>query len=157
MADSRKNAAIGEEELKRGIHKAGWPGRFEKVLNRPLVYIDGAHNKEGVERLAETITSHFDGRNIHVCFSALKDKPYRDMIRKIESFASSIHFTSFDFPRAESAQKLFEQSTADHKTCDEDIGSVFRYIEEQAEDEKAVVVVTGSLYFISAVRAALTE
>ncbi|MCY8380547.1 bifunctional folylpolyglutamate synthase/dihydrofolate synthase, partial [Bacillus haynesii] len=60
-------------------------------------------------------------------------------------------------PRAESAQKLFEQSTADHKTFDEDIGSVFRYIEEQAEDEKAVVVITGSLYFIYAVRAALTE
>lgn len=154
---AEKHAAIGEKELKRGIRNAGWPGRFEKVLNKPLVYIDGAHNKEGMERLAETISSHFAGRNIHVCFSALKDKPYRDMIRKIESFASSIHFTSFDFPRAESAQKLFEQSTADYKTFDEDIASVFRYIEEKAEEEKAVVVITGSLYFISAVRAALTE
>ncbi|MCY9421996.1 hypothetical protein, partial [Bacillus paralicheniformis] len=28
---------------------------------------------------------------------------------------------------------------------------------EQAEDEKAVVIVTGSLYFIYAVRAVLTE
>lgn len=43
---AEKHAAIGEKELKRGIRNAGWPGRFEKVLNKPLVYIDGANNEE---------------------------------------------------------------------------------------------------------------
>ncbi|MEC3605710.1 bifunctional folylpolyglutamate synthase/dihydrofolate synthase [Bacillus glycinifermentans] len=148
-------ADISREALRAGLKKAAWAGRFEKVLEQPLTYIDGAHNKEGVGRLAETVVAHFGDRNIHVCFSALKDKPYQDMICEIEAFASSVHFTSFDFPRAESAQKLYEQSRACHKTRDENIDSVFRFIEEKAADEKAVVIITGSLYFISAVRAAL--
>ncbi|UOY90187.1 bifunctional folylpolyglutamate synthase/dihydrofolate synthase [Bacillus glycinifermentans] len=148
-------ADISREALRAGLKKAAWAGRFEKVLEQPLTYIDGAHNKEGVGRLAETVAAHFGDRNIHVCFSALKDKPYQDMICEIEAFASSVHFTSFDFPRAESAQKLYEQSRACHKTRDENIDSVFRFIEEKAADEKAVVIITGSLYFISAVRAAL--
>lgn len=148
-------ADISREALRAGLKKAAWAGRFEKVLEQPLTYIDGAHNKEGVGRLAETVAAHFGDRNIHVCFSALKDKPYQDMICEIEAFASSVHFTSFDFPRAESAQKLYEQSRACHKTRAENIDSVFRFIEEKAADEKAVVIITGSLYFISAVRAAL--
>ncbi|MCF7617462.1 bifunctional folylpolyglutamate synthase/dihydrofolate synthase [Bacillus sonorensis] len=154
---AEQHAAIRSEELRAGLKKAAWAGRFEKVLEKPLTFIDGAHNKEGVDRLAETIAAHFGERNIHVCFSALKDKPYQDMIRKLETFASSVHFTSFDFPRAESAQKLYEQCHARCKTYDENIASVFRLIDEKAADEKALVIITGSLYFISAVRSALKE
>ncbi|MFN2745056.1 MULTISPECIES: bifunctional folylpolyglutamate synthase/dihydrofolate synthase [Bacillus] len=152
-----QQANISRQALYSGIKKAAWAGRFEKVLDKPLTFIDGAHNKEGVSRLSETVLGRFGERNIHVCFSALKDKPYQDMIRIIEAFASSIHFASFDFPRAESAQKLFEQSRAGHKTYDESIGSVLDFIHEKTADEKAVVVITGSLYFISEVRSLLNE
>ncbi|MDA1477452.1 bifunctional folylpolyglutamate synthase/dihydrofolate synthase [Bacillus changyiensis] len=147
-----KYADIGQEMLRSGIKKAIWPGRFEKILDKPLTYIDGAHNQEGVDRLAETVAAHFKGRNIHVCFSALKDKPYQDMIRRVETFASSIHFTSFDFPRVESAQKLFEQCRITDKTYNEAIDSVIQFIEETRQDDDAIVLITGSLYFISAVR-----
>ncbi|MED2944774.1 bifunctional folylpolyglutamate synthase/dihydrofolate synthase [Bacillus swezeyi] len=154
---AEKHAHISPRDIRAGIKKAAWAGRFEKILDKPLTFIDGAHNKEGVDRLAETIAARFADRNVHVCFSALKDKPYTEMIRKMEAFASSIHFTSFEFPRAESAQKMFEESRSSHKTYDEQIDSVFHLIEEKTVDEQSVVVITGSLYFISAVRSALKK
>ncbi|WP_256026445.1 bifunctional folylpolyglutamate synthase/dihydrofolate synthase, partial [Paenibacillus polymyxa] len=70
-------AAISEEAMRNGLKKASWPGRFERLQSRPLVFADGAHNEEGVETLIETIRQRFAGKNVHVVFSALKDKPYQ--------------------------------------------------------------------------------
>ncbi|MBJ8056379.1 bifunctional folylpolyglutamate synthase/dihydrofolate synthase, partial [Bacillus cereus] len=95
------------EQVYEGIRQAVWAGRFEKVQDQPLVYLDGAHNEEGMDRLIETVQAHFSSKQVHVCFSALKDKPYKQMIEKLERISSSIHFVSFDFPRAESAEKLY--------------------------------------------------
>ncbi|MFS0654678.1 bifunctional folylpolyglutamate synthase/dihydrofolate synthase [Bacillus sp. 179-C3.3 HS] len=143
---------VEEEDVYTGIRQAVWAGRFEKVRNQPPVYLDGAHNEEGMNRLIETVQAHFPNKQVHVCFSALRDKPYKDMVQQLETISSSIHFVSFDFPRAESAEKLYTSSRLEAKTYDDDPESVLDFIQEKKDDPTAIVLVTGSLYFISDIR-----
>lgn len=144
--------SVTEEQVYEGIRHAVWAGRFEKVKDHPPVYIDGAHNEEGIDRLIETVQAHFSSKQVHVCFSALKDKPYKQMIQKLETVSSSIHFVSFDFSRAESAEKLYACSQLEAKSYDDDPRAVIEWIQKKSDDPSAVILVTGSLYFISDIR-----
>ncbi|WP_456266685.1 MULTISPECIES: bifunctional folylpolyglutamate synthase/dihydrofolate synthase [unclassified Bacillus (in: firmicutes)] len=144
--------SVTEEQIYEGIRQAVWAGRFEKVKDHPPVYLDGAHNEEGIDRLIETVQAHFSSKQVHICFSALKDKPYKQMIQKLEAVSSSIHFVSFDFPRAESAEKLYVCSHLDAKSYDDDPRTVLEFIQKKSDDPSAVILVTGSLYFISDIR-----
>ncbi|KOA74191.1 folylpolyglutamate synthase [Bacillus stratosphericus] len=144
--------SVTKEQIYEGIRQAVWAGRFEKVKDLPPVYLDGAHNEEGIDRLTETVQAHFSNKQVHVCFSALKDKTYKQMIQKLESVSSSIHFVSFDFPRAESAEKLYVCSQLDAKSYDDDPRTVLEFIQKKSDDPSAVILVTGSLYFISDIR-----
>ncbi|MBG9821788.1 bifunctional folylpolyglutamate synthase/dihydrofolate synthase [Bacillus safensis] len=144
--------SVIEEQIYEGIRQAVWAGRFEKVKDHPPVYLDGAHNEEGIDRLIETVQAHFSSKQVHICFSALKDKPYKKMIQKLEAVSSSIHFVSFDFPRAESAEKLYVCSHLDAKSYDDDPRTVLEFIQKKSDDPSAVILVTGSLYFISDIR-----
>ncbi|OLP65369.1 Folylpolyglutamate synthase [Bacillus pumilus] len=143
---------IKEKHVYEGLRRAVWAGRFEKVKDQPTVYVDGAHNEEGINRLIETAQAHFPNKQVHVCFSALKDKPYKHMIQKLDTISSSIHFVSFDFPRAESAQRLYACSQIEAKTYADDPATVLEFIREKKDDPSAIVLVTGSLYFISDIR-----
>lgn len=144
--------SVTKEQIYEGIRQAVWAGRFEKIKDQPPVYLDGAHNEEGIDRLIETVQAHFSSKQVHICFSALKDKPYKQMIQKLEVVSSSIHFVSFDFPRAESAEKLYVCSHLDAKSYDDDPRTVLEFIQKKSDDPSAVILVTGSLYFISDIR-----
>ncbi|MGG0027350.1 folylpolyglutamate synthase/dihydrofolate synthase family protein [Bacillus safensis subsp. osmophilus] len=144
--------SVTKEQIYEGIRQAVWAGRFEKIKDQPPVYLDGAHNEEGIDRLIETVQAHFSSKQVHVCFSALKDKPYKQMIQKLEAVSSSIHFVSFDFSRAESAENLYVCSQLDAKSYDDDPRTVLEFIQKKSDDPSAVILVTGSLYFISDIR-----
>ncbi|MGE6629064.1 bifunctional folylpolyglutamate synthase/dihydrofolate synthase [Bacillus sp. NPDC077027] len=150
--EQKRFIQINEADIYDGIKHATWPGRFEKLSDQPPVYLDGAHNEEGMARLVETVQAHFSGKNIHVCFSALKDKPYHQMIKQLETISTSIHFVSFDFPRAENAEALYSCCNLTHKSYTDDPESVLKLIEHKKHDRDAVIIVTGSLYFISDIR-----
>jgi dihydrofolate synthase/folylpolyglutamate synthase len=144
---------ISEIQLCHGLDKTSWKGRFEKVSSNPEVIIDGAHNKQGIESLLDTLKRHYPNKNIHFLFSALKDKDYIEMIEQLSSIATTIHFTTFDFPRAASANELFSVCDLQEKSYSEDWRDILKKLVEDFKDSKEdLLVVTGSLYFISCIR-----
>ncbi|MCR6595312.1 bifunctional folylpolyglutamate synthase/dihydrofolate synthase [Bacillus halotolerans] len=149
---NRENIAeMSDAALRSGLIKAAWPGRLELVQEHPPVYLDGAHNEEGIDKLTETMKQRFPDSDICVVFSALKDKPYHDMIKKLETIAHSIHFASFDFPRASLAKDLYDASEISSKSWNEDPEHVIKLIESK-KGSNDIVLITGSLYFISDIR-----
>ncbi|MGN7374121.1 bifunctional folylpolyglutamate synthase/dihydrofolate synthase [Bacillus halotolerans] len=149
---NRENIAeISDAALRSGLVKAAWPGRLELVQEHPPVFLDGAHNEEGIDKLTETMKQRFPDSDICVVFSALKDKPYHDMIKKLETIAHSIHFASFDFPRASLAKDLYDASEISSKSWNEDPEHVIKLIESK-KGSNDIVLITGSLYFISDIR-----
>lgn len=135
------------------LESAFWPGRFELIY--PNVVLDGAHNLDGIEALVESLRLEFKEKRIKVVFTALHDKAISQMVEKLDELAVSYYFTSLQDTRATSVdyfkrwtKKPYELFEAYQEALDKAIG-------ELKEDE--LLVVTGSLHFISVARFYLLE
>ncbi|ESU30775.1 hypothetical protein G3A_20335 [Bacillus sp. 17376] len=140
---------IEEEHIRDGLTQAYWPGRLEILNENPLVLIDGAHNEEGIIALAREINSRYADKKISILFAALKDKKLDKMIGTLEGAADQLTFTTFDFPRAASAEELMEAgSNSGNKNIAVNYKDYLdKKINELNKDE--ILIVTGSLYFLS--------
>lgn len=148
--------SLSFDVIKRGLMNAYWPGRFEVISENPLVIIDGAHNDEGVTALVQALTSRYKDKYIHIMFAALKDKKLDDMIFQLDQIADKITFVEFDFPRAAEAVDLYSISQSRNKVMSTDWkGSLQAAVQEV--DQEGILLVTGSLYFISEVKPYLYE
>ena len=72
---------VGEDALRRGLAAARWPGRMERVA--PGIYVDGAHNEDGIARFVETAAVICNGTLPVLLFSAVSDKDWEEMVRTI--------------------------------------------------------------------------
>jgi dihydrofolate synthase / folylpolyglutamate synthase len=140
-----------EQAIRQGLKDAFWPGRLEIVSENPFIILDGAHNTEGVQALVEELSSRFKKEQIRIVFAALKDKPLGSMIAQLEEVSSSLTFVSFDFPRAASANELLNIGTKSTNLAVDDWKSAILH-EKQKLHGNDVLVITGSLYFISEIR-----
>lgn len=142
---------LSEQDIREGLKQAYWPGRFEILSDEPLVIIDGAHNDEGITALTNELTARYHEQKIHIVFAALRDKKLDKMIEKLDGVADQITFVSFDFPRAAAAETLFEISQSAKKQIHDNWQQAI--CEELAEiADGSMLVITGSLYFISEVK-----
>ena len=143
---------VEDESIEKGLKKANWPGRFEQVMDKPKVIVDGAHNPEGIEQLVKTIENRYsDNYNVRIIFSALEDKNIKEMVNPLSQVAFRMTFTTFDFPRAMNAKELFEACTFTNKHYREDWKEALQE-EMDSMSENEVLIVCGSLYFVSEVR-----
>lgn len=142
---------IEREHIYEGLEKAKWVGRFERVSDKPLIIIDGAHNEEGIHSLIDTVHSHYPNKDVHVLFAALADKPLDQMIPPLAGIAKTITFTSFDFPRAASAEQLAMLCEHPNKVATDDWKGWIKEKKKQKQSD-ALFLITGSLYFIAEVR-----
>ncbi len=144
---------ITHKQVMEGIKKSIWKGRFELILQNPVVIVDGAHNDEGIESLIETIKRHYSHTRVHILFSALSDKNYKKMIERLSTVATSMHFTTFEFPRAAKAEDLYSACEIEDKSfSDSWQGLLDELILSLKNEKNDILIVTGSLYFISAIR-----
>jgi dihydrofolate synthase / folylpolyglutamate synthase len=148
--------SITENAIRTGLKKAYWPGRFEIISNNPLIIIDGAHNDEGIFALVHELSNRYSNRSIHIVFAALKDKKLDQMIAQLDQIADEISFVSFDFPRAAEAIDLFSLSHSTNKKIGENWNSHLANCIQNLQ-RNSVLVVTGSLYFISEAKPYLCE
>ncbi len=137
----RQNVAISIKNIERGLHDTEWPGRFEIVKQDPLVIIDGAHNADGMTELIESIKPF---HHIHVIFSCLKDKDGANMLEKLLKISDDITICEFDFYRAQKAEAWENYPVKIEKDYVKAI--------QDGMKKKGVLLICGSLYFISLVR-----
>ncbi|MDZ5470794.1 folylpolyglutamate synthase/dihydrofolate synthase family protein (plasmid) [Bacillus sp. 31A1R] len=145
---------VEEEQIKAGLKKAYWPGRFEVMSESPLVVIDGAHNEEGITTLVNELEKRYSNKKKNIIFTALSDKKLDKIIMKLDQVADKITFVEFDYPRASRAEDLFSMSQSPNKHLGKDWKSE---LEQQLTqlDEEEMLVITGSLYFLSEVKPSL--
>lgn len=78
---------ISEDALREGLKKTRWAGRFEILSRDPLMIIDGAHNPDGAQQLAECLATYLPDKKITFLMGVMADKDYRRMIRTVAPFA----------------------------------------------------------------------
>ncbi|MEX3622060.1 folylpolyglutamate synthase/dihydrofolate synthase family protein [Viridibacillus arvi] len=145
---------ITEEAIRKALKEAKWAGRFEEYDH--LIVIDGAHNPEGTEALIATLKAKYPTSEYDFIYAALQDKDHLKSIKMMEEVASSMTFTQITMPNAASAEELAALSQHHHTYYDTEWERVVKRAIEKKEDEH-VLVITGSLYFISEVRAFLSN
>lgn len=80
LAKVQPECILTHELIQEGIRTAFWEGRMEEL--RPGLYVDGAHNEDGIRAFLETASSMKDRRQL-LMFSAVADKDYDAMIKEI--------------------------------------------------------------------------
>ena len=69
---------MSKEKMQKALQNTFWEGRMEEVGKD--VFFDGAHNEDGIRAFLKTVSSiPCDGKRI-LCFSAVDDKDYEQMI-----------------------------------------------------------------------------
>lgn len=144
---------ITENDIYEGLKNAFWPGRFE-IFNKNIV-IDGAHNIGGIQALVKSAKSVFSGKYIKCLFSVMRDKEHKKMIEELDNFCDELYFTEFEYQRRADAEELFLESSHYHKSFHKDYKDIFFKLCELKENE--ILIVTGSLYFISEIRKLLIK
>lgn len=76
-----KDSRITLDSIRKGLWSAHWPGRMEEAL--PGVYLDGAHNEDGIEAFLDTVRRDGCTGKRYLLFGVVKDKRYDMMIQKI--------------------------------------------------------------------------
>lgn len=145
---------ITEASIRQGLLTSSWAARFEEVL--PNVIIDGAHNPAGMEVLLQTIHQRYATKNIHVVFTALQDKDITSVLHMLDEIATSITVTEIHVKNAAVAKDIFEATNHPQKQL---ILNWQDALEQTLEklDESSIVLVTGSLYFMSLARPYLIQ
>ena len=139
---------VPEDRLREGLYETSWAGRMETIL--PGVVIDGAHNEDGVEKFLETVERFREKYPMRLLFSAVDDKDYRSMIRKIVERISwvKVYTTVVGGYRSVPAEKLagiFREYGCGNVCACPDPEEAFRTAVSEKKKEEFLFCV-GSLY-----------
>ncbi len=158
---------IPQEAVRQGLAKVQWPARFEVLSRYPLFILDGGHNPQCAEALAESLGEYLPDKGAGQVKKAvflmgmLADKDYRAVIDIISPYAAGFVCLTPDSPRALTAEQLASELRGRGfyaKPCGtarEGITAALSLAEEFSSDNEVLPVVSfGSLYMAGAVRSA---
>lgn len=157
LYQAQKKQAVSRSEAVSSLAKTVWAGRFEPINQDPLVVIDGAHNEPAVEELTALLKQRFHDNEIYILFGVLADKQHDKMLATLRTVPNlHIVLTTFQGPGSRAVtdpEELSAQYQDDQRIEVIDnwqlaIGTISQRM--SAED---LFLITGSLYFISDVRA----
>lgn len=134
---------IQPQLIQQALAQTSWPGRLELVAQEPKIYLDGAHNVPAIERLVEFI--QVQDEPVTILFSALRRKDFQEMLGLLEEKLShtALVLTSFAYDGALSEENRQGRDYVENYQ---------QFIEDWRLDGQGILIVTGSLYFISEVR-----
>ncbi|HFI0334019.1 TPA: folylpolyglutamate synthase/dihydrofolate synthase family protein [Streptococcus suis] len=129
--------------IKNALAQTSWPGRLELVAQEPTIYLDGAHNVPAIERLIEFI--QVQEEPVTILFSALRRKDFQEMLELLEEKLphTPLVLTSFAYDGALSEENRQGRDYVENYQ---------QFIEDWQSSKQGILIVTGSLYFISEVR-----
>ncbi|MGN5883032.1 bifunctional folylpolyglutamate synthase/dihydrofolate synthase [Staphylococcus simulans] len=131
----------------KAMENVSWTGRIEQVKAEPLMIIDGAHNNESIDALVDTIKNYYHKDKVDILFSAVSGKPIHHMLEDLSEIANQVYITDFDFYRAKPKEEIAQEAENFNPILIDDYNT---FIENYEGD---TLVITGSLYFISEVKA----
>lgn len=86
-----------QQSIYDGILKCRWGGRIEKISENPDVYLDGAHNIDGVISL-KNFAKGVNKKKVAL-FASMTDKDFKKMLKIFSPIVDEIFFTQIDMKR----------------------------------------------------------
>lgn len=140
---------VSDENIRNGIQKTKWQGRFEIVSKNPLVIFDGGHNEQCMSALVKCVDMYLGDYRKILVFSMFKDKDCTNSIALLKGrFNERIVCEMVHQRRAEAEYiaSKFEEEVAiikdTHSALAEAVNRAENY---EKQGIKSAVVVCGSL------------
>ena len=147
---------LDEEHLVAALASITSPGRLEVVGRRPLVLVDGAHNAQGLEGLAETLVAEFPDTDRVLVVGFRGQREVAELLQPLAGLFSHVVVTEADDYQAIPAQAVAAAvaETFGPEVTVEQATPVAQAVTDalHAVGEDDMVVVTGSLYVVSDAR-----
>ncbi|MBI2227835.1 MAG: bifunctional folylpolyglutamate synthase/dihydrofolate synthase [Deltaproteobacteria bacterium] len=143
--------------IREGLATVSWPGRFEVMLERPAVVLDGAHNGEGVKALVETIEDFRQGRRIKLLFASMEDKQWRLMLNMLVDVVDEVVLTRVSMERSADPKQLASHvaGRVSHRVMNDARQALASLLADARPED--IVLVAGSLYLLGEVRPLVQE
>lgn len=149
QVENARVAAIALAQLgvsPAGIAQARWPGRLERVSERPEIIIDGAHNPAGTRALAAYIRRFYSGRRIWILYGAMRDKAISGMTSILFPLAYRAILTAPNNSRAMPPEEIAAPGAIVTHSVAEAVAQI------RAVPPEDVVFIAGSLYLAGEAR-----
>ena len=144
--------------LAQALEETRWPGRLEVVSREPLMILDGAHNPHAIKALLATLQERFADYRKEILFTCIKTKALEDMLDLLGAMPDTeLTLTHFDDSRATDENVLKEAAKSRNLSYQGWQDFLEQKLTDKKEEKQTVRIVTGSLYFLSQVRAYLME
>ena len=145
---------ISNEDIRQGIKKTVWHGRFEKIGESPDIYFDGGHNPGAAVNIRNTVEIYFTNRKIIYIIGVLADKDYDKVLEITAPLATEIiTVTPPDNVRALDGKILMEavKEYNENVTYADSLQEAVRRGKEAAGEE-GVVIIFGSLSYLGRIK-----
>jgi dihydrofolate synthase/folylpolyglutamate synthase len=147
---------LSEASLRAGLASTYWPGRLERLAQRPTLLLDSAHNPDSAARLRQALSLYPHQRRI-LLFGASADKDIAGALQILGEGAAAIILTRSFHPRAADPARLYELARRlfPHTSLflAEDVAPGLEVAQILA-DEADLILVTGSIFVVAAAREA---
>jgi dihydrofolate synthase/folylpolyglutamate synthase len=88
------------------VAEVEWPARFEVLSRDPLLVVDGAHNVDSAQRLRQTLSDYFPGRDVTLIFGVSGDKDVEGMLGELLPGVRHVIVMQSSHPRAAPVEDL---------------------------------------------------
>ena len=148
-----RNFVISEDAVVQGLAKVQWPARFEVLCTEPLFILDGGHNPQCAEALANSLDRLLGGKKATFLLGVLADKDYPTMMDMMIPYAEEFVCLTPDSGRALPAKDLaewFRNKGVKAEAADDFVSGI--KIAEKKAGKNGTVVCFGSLYLAGHIR-----
>lgn len=153
----RLHYQVVPEKITAALQQVTWAGRMEVLDDSPLIMLDGAHNEPAVRRLVANLEELFPTQRVTLLFAALTTKDVKKMLAMLASVPNSqLVVTTFTYPKAYQLENYVDIVSSQDVLMVSDWQEYIRTFKTSVQ-ENEVLIITGSLYFISEVRAFLLK
>jgi dihydrofolate synthase / folylpolyglutamate synthase len=143
---------VDEDAIRRGLATVSWPARFQRCGDR--VVVDGAHNPQGAQVLAQTWRQVFGDARAAVILAVLRDKDAAGIVRALVPIATRFILPHSRAERALPPQQLADVVRAVAPDTRVDIAESYSAAMNTTESAERVLI-TGSLHFAGEVLATM--
>lgn len=146
---------ITAKALQDGIRETFWEGRMEEIF--PDVYLDGAHNIDGIRAFLETVKAHPCRGKRKLLYSSVRDKQYKEAAKALagSGLFEEIGVAALSGERAlplRTLEESFEQYAGVKVRAYDTLGAALKGLMTHRADGDRVYIV-GSLYLAGEVKA----
>lgn len=149
---------ITAEQMQQGIAACRWQGRMEEIM--PGVYVDGAHNEDGIRAFLETVKADGCLGSRKLLFSVVQDKDYEHMIQKVaqSGLFDEIAIAHMHTGRAaslDSIKQLFDRYPFCKYNLYTKVDTALEALLRDKQEEERIYI-AGSLYLVGEIKESLS-